>query len=263
MPTVDVSLTEAMPSDPHAALRDDQLHAVHQVLLRYCRRLAGNTAGAEDLAQETMMRALPVLTGAHPHPNTTAYLFCIAKNVWTDAQKRKGTERRYRVQLACQEPAVVEDDPVAGVASQEAIGMLLTQLTARQLSVYLLRDILAYSTIEVAQLMGMTEAGVKASLRRARNQVQRIREGEMNGHRQKHAGGLVAPELLVAYVHAVRRGDTHTLLQLAQVDATAVLRASERVLGMPLQKVTGRPSPRQCHSTGSLASNGLPRALAA
>ncbi|GMA63634.1 RNA polymerase sigma factor [Alicyclobacillus fastidiosus] len=263
MPTVDVSLTASVPSEQHAVLRDEQLNAVHKVLLRYCGRLTGSTAGAEDLAQETMVRALPFLMGSQPHPNATAYLFCIAKNVWTDVQKRRGIERRYQVQLACQETGVVQDDPATGVASEEAISMLLTHLTARQLSIYLLRDILAYSTSEVAQLMKMTETAVKASLRRARSHVGRIRESEMGGHRSQHTGGLVAPVLLQAYVHAVRRGDTHTLLQLAQVDATAVLRASERVLGMPLQKVTGRPASRRYHAEGSSRIPGLDRALAA
>src|SRR5215510_8250561 len=87
------------------ALRDELRRAWHRyvdvlaplrpALHGYCRRLAGNVWDAEDLVQDTLVRAfghLGLLN--HDIRNPRAYLLRTATNVWIDGVRRREAEAR-------------------------------------------------------------------------------------------------------------------------------------------------------------------------
>src|SRR5262244_1390048 len=91
--------------DTADTLRDDLRTAWHRYIdalvpLRpalhgYCRRLAGNVWDAEDLVQDTLLRAFGQWGVTYPEVrNPRAYLLRTATNVWIDTLRRRETEAR-------------------------------------------------------------------------------------------------------------------------------------------------------------------------
>ncbi len=99
-------------------LRDDLRRAWHRwvdmlvplrpALYGYCRRLTGNVWDAEDLVQDTLLRAFGHWGVTYPAVrDPRAYLLRTATNVWIDALRRRDAEGRASV-------ASLEDAPASG-----------------------------------------------------------------------------------------------------------------------------------------------------
>src|SRR5215468_11526914 len=86
----------------------DLLVPVRPALHGYCRRLTGNLWDAEDLVQDTLVRAFAQWGVTHPAiRDPRSYLLRTATNVWIDTLRRRETEARGR-------PLVPGATPVAG-----------------------------------------------------------------------------------------------------------------------------------------------------
>jgi RNA polymerase sigma-70 factor (ECF subfamily) len=70
----------------------DRLEAHLDGLYGYCRRLADQPADAEDLLQETLLRALRGSAGLREADRMRPWLFRIATNVWRDRWRSRGRE---------------------------------------------------------------------------------------------------------------------------------------------------------------------------
>src|SRR5215475_15648078 len=71
----------------------DALAPLRPALHGYCRRLTGNLWDAEDLVQDTLLRAFGTLGSIHHQiRNPRAYLLRTATNLWIDTVRRRGTE---------------------------------------------------------------------------------------------------------------------------------------------------------------------------
>jgi RNA polymerase sigma-70 factor (ECF subfamily) len=176
------------------------------VLLRYCQKLTGSRWDAEDLVQDTFLKALPHL--AHPHENPNALLFRIAKNAWIDkCRKRK---RANECILADEKPgaadALTTVDAGDSTMILDAMSRLL-QLSPLQGSVLLLREVFEFSILEVANMIGTTEGAVKSLLHRARRRLHALEEAE---ELQAHNA------ILDAYLEAFRNADAEGLVALAK-----------------------------------------------
>ena len=63
----------------------DEVEPWRNDLYRYCRGLTGSVWDAEDLVQETLLRAFSKLSELHWDVlNPRAWLFVVATNVWRD-----------------------------------------------------------------------------------------------------------------------------------------------------------------------------------
>jgi RNA polymerase sigma-70 factor (ECF subfamily) len=141
-----------------APLRPD-LHA-------YCRRLTGNLWDAEDLVQETLLRAFGTLGSIHqPIRNPRAYLFRTATNLWIDTLRRRDSERtalgasvREAADGGAPEPGSVRD---AGAT-------LLQRLAPQERAAVVLKDAFELSLEEIAEVLVTTVGAVKAALHRGR-----------------------------------------------------------------------------------------------
>lgn len=69
--------------------REEGIEAHRPALYHYCRRLTGDPFDAEDLHQETVLRAFSKLSERfEPVAHPKAYLFRMATNLWIDWQRR-------------------------------------------------------------------------------------------------------------------------------------------------------------------------------
>ena len=65
---------------------EDLYEKYHAELIRWCRRMTQNESAAEDLVQETFMKAL--LSLSDEHTNMRAWLYMVARNLFYNQQKK-------------------------------------------------------------------------------------------------------------------------------------------------------------------------------
>src|SRR5262245_49250501 len=148
-----------------------------------CYRMTGNAADADDLAQETFVRAWerpPARTDEPWRP----WLVSVAMNLSRDLLRRR-KRRRYEgpwlpspIETGDEftppsyEPVDDEGNPAARYDMLESVSfaflLALEALTPRQRAVLLLRDVFDYSVREAAEALGMSEPAIKTTLHRAR-----------------------------------------------------------------------------------------------
>lgn len=161
----------------------------------HCYRLLGSFHDAEDLAQETLLRAWRKLDTYAGRASFRAWLYKIATNACLDELKKRprralpqtshpATSPRAPFAPPIVEPVWLEpypDEwlPEATAASPEARysaheGISLAFLAAlqilppRQRAILILSDVLDWRASEVAELLGLTVSAVNSALHRAR-----------------------------------------------------------------------------------------------
>src|ERR1043165_8386731 len=164
-----------------------------RLLWGLCYRMTGNAPDAEDLGQETFVRALerpPRRTDEPMRP----WLVRVAMNLSRDLLRRR-RRRDYtgpwlpspvatdEESLPSFEPAApAADSPAARYDLLESISfaflLALEALTPQQRAVLLLRDVFDYSTSDTSNALDMTEANVKVVLLRARRKMSEYNKGE-------------------------------------------------------------------------------------
>ncbi len=141
-------------------------------LLRYLQRLCGSPELAEELVQDTFVKAYVGLVAFRGDCSVATWLFRIARNLYLNSLRRPSAVRVDTDVLTAIPDGRNAGDPVRQAAANEQrdrIGLALAQLPERYRSVLLLRDAEGLSYIEIADVLGMSLAAVKVSLFRARN----------------------------------------------------------------------------------------------
>jgi RNA polymerase sigma-70 factor, ECF subfamily len=171
------SAMRASPAKPigAAALEAERTH-----LWRLCYRMTGSASDAEDLVQETFVRALE-----HPPPDPGAplrpWLVRVALNLARDHLRRRKRRGYHGVWLPS--PIETPDDEQAQETSPElryslmesasfAFLLALEALTPSQRAVLLLRDAFDYSSREAAEALGLSEENVRITLHRGRKSME-------------------------------------------------------------------------------------------
>ena len=150
----------------------------------HCYRMLGSFDEAEDLVQETFLRAWRHRDSFDGGPGLRAWLYRIATNACLDAIRRKGRRPEEVSSLAeipwlqpypdrlLDEVAPRADEPDAVVVARETIELgflaLIQLLPARQRAVLILRDVLEFSAQETADALETSVASVNSALQRAR-----------------------------------------------------------------------------------------------
>ncbi|QHW30264.1 RNA polymerase sigma factor [Paenibacillus rhizovicinus] len=189
------------------------------VLYRYCLSLTRSTWDAEDLVQETCLRALPVMNGAMTHPNPTAYLLRTARNIAVDQSRRKLRAGRILEAMKRNEAALnrlYDNSPELDYM----LGLLIQHLSPLQRTVFLLKELFGYKNAEMAAKLATSEGAVKAALHRARAAVDKLnlRSGIRQPEAERGGQQLDDSGLLQAYVNAVRASDPQALIMLANAE---------------------------------------------
>ncbi|MGR9048146.1 sigma factor-like helix-turn-helix DNA-binding protein [Halobacillus faecis] len=137
-------------------------------LLRYCLFLTRDGWDGKDLAQESVARAFEHYDADEIRP---ALLKKIAYHVWMD-QKRM--EKKAPLMERAADDFVKNEETV----DETLIQLLLEKLTVKQMLAFILKEAFHYKIAEVAELLHMKETGVKALLKRSRDNLHRCAEVE-------------------------------------------------------------------------------------
>jgi RNA polymerase sigma-70 factor, ECF subfamily len=134
-------------------------------LYRYCRYLTRTPWDAEDLVQDTLVRAFMLLGASHAVPvHPKAWLFRVASNRWLNLCKGRREDPRVDVPGATYTPA----DPKA---TREAAGSLVVGLAPQERAALVLKEVFEFSLEEISEMLVTTVGGVKSALTRARGKV--------------------------------------------------------------------------------------------
>jgi len=210
-------------------------------LLAHCYRMLGSAEEAEDLVQETYLRAWRSYDGFAGRSSVRTWLYRIATNVCLTAIERRGrrplpsglgapaedpqTPLLAGPQVPWLQPfpdALVAGeggDPAAVAVSRAGIRLAfvaaLQYLSARQRAMLILRDVLGWPAAEVADLLGTTTTAVNSGLRRARAQLARAlpAEDELAEPAEPDRRALVE-----RFAAAVENADASALAQLLAED---------------------------------------------
>ncbi len=195
--------------------------------------MLGSVHDAEDLVQETYLRAWRAYDNFEGRASLRTWLYRIATSACLTALDHK-SRRMLPSGLggpsdnpelpAVQELSVpwlqpLPDDPAAVVAERDSVRLAmiaaLQHLPARQRAVLILRDVLSWQASEVAELLDTSTAAVNSALQRARGLLDRIAPTEDD------TAGPVEPEqraLLEQYLEAFQNADIDALLRVLKED---------------------------------------------
>jgi RNA polymerase sigma-70 factor (ECF subfamily) len=199
----------------------------------HCYRMLGSFEDAEDMVQETYLRAWRKRASFQGRSTLRAWLYRIATNACLDLlERRPRTPSAPGFEISWLQPypdrlldvpAPGEDEPDAAVVERETIELAflvaIQRLPPRARAVLLLRDVLGWSAKETAALLEVSVAAVNSALQRARAALRQ----HLPARRLEWAAGSDPSEqeraLVRRYVEASERGDAAGLVALMREDA--------------------------------------------
>ena len=196
-------------------------------------RMLGSVDDAEDVAQETLLRAWRAIERFEPRASLRTWLFRIATNASLDEIERRPRRPEpvdpFPDQLRGEADGLIYD-PAARYALREGMELALLAtiqlLPGRQRAVLILRDVLGWSGPEVAELLDTTVASVNSALQRARATV----DGALP-ERAYAASDDGEVELLRRYLDVWNAGDFDGLVDLLREDAVIRMPPQPSVVG--------------------------------
>jgi RNA polymerase sigma-70 factor (ECF subfamily) len=211
----------------------------------HCYRMMGSVQDAEDMVQESFLRAWRRRDTYEGRASVRAWLYKIATNSCLDALEKRtrrvipftrggASTLDQPIPADVREPIwlepfpdefLIEDgsEPDGYYAARENITLafiaVLHLLPPRQRAVLILRDVLEWEASEVADLLGLTVASVKSALHRARQTMAAHKRANLEGVAPKTLDAARQSQL-EAYVRAWQTADINGLMALLREDAT-------------------------------------------
>jgi RNA polymerase sigma-70 factor, ECF subfamily len=208
-------------------------------LLAYCYRMLGSAHEAEDLVQDTYLRAWRAreqYDETLSSPRT--WLYRIATNACLTALEVGGRRPLPAGLVAASDPlgplvrgenvawlqplpdSLLDAGDAAGAVIDRtslrlAFAAALQHLSARQRGALVLRDVLSFSASETAEILGTTVAAVNSSLQRARS---RVKEVGVHEERLSEPSAAEQRAWVDRYMEAFERADVEGLKRLLTED---------------------------------------------
>jgi len=193
----------------------------------HCYRMLGSIHDAEDIVQETFLRAWSGLDRFEGRSSMHTWLYRIATNACLDELERR--PRRPEPVIDPFPDVRVPADEGPGARYLQREGMEIAFLTAiqrlpgRQRAALILRDLLGWSAEETADLLETSSTAVNSALQRARATIEAEKRAVAPGAGQR--------ELLRRYVDAWEEADIDGLVELLREDAVLTMPPEPSVHG--------------------------------
>jgi RNA polymerase sigma-70 factor, ECF subfamily len=161
------------PASPAERVYLDLVAAYQGAILNYLYRLVGERQLAEDLTQETYIRAFQALErlelAPEAEPRRRGFLYRIAHNVATDHLRRRARFQWLSLDAVLH---VGRGDPAGDLAEREPVQRALAALPADARELLLLFTYEGMDAAEVAQVMGITPDAARKRRQRAKEQFE-------------------------------------------------------------------------------------------
>ncbi|HZS41483.1 MAG TPA: sigma-70 family RNA polymerase sigma factor [Polyangia bacterium] len=244
-----------LPDEPtlKAAQRGDdaafaRLVAPYRRELRaHCYRMSGSIHDADDLLQDSLLRAWKGLPGFEQRADLRTWLYRVTTHACLDALEKRSARLLPaelgpaagpndamgppRLEPIWLEPCPAslyesaEPSPEARIGQRESVTLAflvaLQLLPARQRAVLILRDVLGWQASECGELLEISVAAVNSALQRARETLA-SRAPALRAE-PRALDDAETRALLSRYVHAWERADVDALVALLHEDATLAM----------------------------------------
>ena len=235
-------------------LEDDEFARATEPFRRelraHCYRMLGSVEEAEDVLQETYLRAWRSYGRFEGRSSLRVWLYRIATNVCLTALQHghrrmlpsglagpsedpdaeagtAGPDVRWLEPIPDALVAPESEDPSAIAAARASLRLALIaslqHLPTRQRAVLILRDVLDLPAAEVAQMLDTSTAAVKSALQRARARLEQVAPQAEELAEPSEPQALA---LLDQYVEAFEQSDLALLEQVLRTDATLEMTSS-------------------------------------
>ncbi len=145
-------------------------------VFNYLYRCTLNIHTAEELTQETFLRALKYFSGFQGEASAKTWLFKIARNIYVDHLKKPHSQAYIDID---NQTIPDENDAYARADEKDVINKIFSGLKDEERTILVLRDMNGLTYKEVAHIMNYTEGQVKIGIFRARRKFREAYRKEM------------------------------------------------------------------------------------
>lgn len=199
-----------------------QFPTLRSRLVRAAARLLGTHAEAEDVVQDTYLRALEADDVPAP-ASTQAWLTAVMRNLAIDRLRRDDWMQRWLRdvnEMHTPEAPSAETDAMQVESVERALRLLAARLSPADGAALLLREVFEASFKEIAQASGKTEAACRQQAHRA---LLRLRQ---DGHADDDRDRAASAAHFQVYRQVLLQCDAAPLLALLRTPPTRAVSAS-------------------------------------
>ena len=183
---------------------DKQLEHMMANLSRYCYHLTQNKWDGEEIAQETIYKALKHYRNEKWN---NALLKKMAYHQWIDRIRKRDKEALFS-EIDLQDDGITENE-----CCSEWLEKLLKQLTPKQFITFVLKEAFQYKISEIAVLLNMSDTGVKALLSRSRIKVKKLSDTEIDSFWYEN----IHESFLHAIIHSIHTQNPGELIKMLPI----------------------------------------------
>jgi RNA polymerase sigma-70 factor (ECF subfamily) len=222
---------------------DESFESYRSYLFAIAYRMLGSAMDAEDMVQETWVRYQA--TPPETIRSLKAYLTTILTRLCMDQLQLAHRRREQYIGPWLPEPILTSEtadlaeagNPERRVDMEESVSLafliLLEQLQPFERAVFLLREVFAYEFVEIATILGKSEAACRRSFSRAKL--------HLRGRRPRfRASPATHRQLLAGFLRATQAGDLEALMEALAEDVTLWADGGGKARGAATRPVIGR-----------------------
>jgi RNA polymerase sigma-70 factor (ECF subfamily) len=199
-------MTSSLPLTLSLTEFEELVKGVRPELHRYVAHMIGSAVEAEDVVQETLVKAYDSLALLNPRSNVRGWLFRVAHNKAIDHLRRRTNQE---LELLDEYPMTAEPDQPLEEKELTALALsVFLKLAPRQRSCVIFKDVLGYSLVDISEMLNATVPEIKAALHRGRV---RLREFSKSIEVSLPPMDEYEQELLARYVDRFNAHDFDTL----------------------------------------------------
>ncbi|MFI9552815.1 RNA polymerase subunit sigma-70 [Nonomuraea endophytica] len=214
----------------------------------HCYRMLANYEDAQDMTQETFLRAWNKRDSFKGHATLRTWLYRIATNACLDFLDKRNDRTPPPAELASEvlylQPypdRMLPEDPQESVVARETIELAfivaVQHLPPRQRAVFILRDIQGWPASKAADALTLTLASVTSALQRARVTIrEQLPDRRLDWRRPAtHELSQDERDVVKSYIDAHERNDLDALMSLLRANLRFAMLPETGTLTMTAQ----------------------------
>jgi len=144
-------------------------------LYRLARRLTSSAADADDLLQETFLRAARALRSVpEGAAKEEAWLVRVLVNIQRDQWRRNAVRRQHAAALGCSDANVVPSSADAALIAKQAVWTALDTLHPKRRSILVMHELEGLNPAAIAALLGLSVVTVRWHVSMGRRDLKRL-----------------------------------------------------------------------------------------
>lgn len=179
-------------------------------LWNYCLKLTKNVWDAEDLFQDTLLKAFSQLNYLYQAVSPKSYLFRMATNHWISIVQKQKRSILVEEDVFEKIPAT---EKVDSLELQDGFQRMSERLTNHQQAAVILTKGFAFTNKEAAEILSLTEGAVKSLLKRAKDNLKKESTTVL------HNENAITP-VMNAYMDAFNQKNPDAIAKLLDEQAT-------------------------------------------